>query len=221
MGKKGRDRGQRRREFGDDMFGGPYISDESPRPPMRRSFREDAAPAGPAVDATVKWFNTEKGFGFVELGDGSGDAFLHIAVLQSAGHDAVVPETKLRVQVGQGQKGRQVTSVLEVDASGASAGAQQPSRRPPPRMSSDRGDRGDRGRPDPSTATEIEGTVKWFNPDKGFGFAVAEDGGKDVFIHISVVEKAGQRGLAEGQRVSMQVVKTQKGREAISIALMG
>jgi cold shock protein len=63
--------------------------------------------------------------------------------------------------------------------------------------------------------------VKWFNADKGFGFAVAEDGEKDVFIHISVVEKAGVRTLAEGQRVSMQVVKTQKGREAISLALMG
>ena len=66
----------------------------------------------------------------------------------------------------------------------------------------------------------VRGTVKWFNPDKGFGFAVAEDGEKDVFIHISVVEKAGMRALGEGQRVSMRVVKTQKGREAISLALI-
>ena len=65
------------------------------------------------------------------------------------------------------------------------------------------------------------GTVKWFSADKGFGFAVAEDGDKDVFIHISVVEKAGIRVLAERQRVAMQVVKTQKGREAISLTLMG
>ena len=100
---------------------------EPPRQSFRRTPREDAAPTGPAVDATVKWFNAEKGFGFVELGDGSGDAFLHIGVLQNAGHDVVAPETKLRVQVGQGQKGRQVTAVLEVDASGA--GAAQPSSR--------------------------------------------------------------------------------------------
>ena len=80
--------------------------------------------AVPPVDATVKWFNEEKGFGFVELGDGSGDAFLHFGVLQSAGHDVVAPETKLRVQVGQGQKGRQVSAVLEVDASGVGAGEQ-------------------------------------------------------------------------------------------------
>lgn len=54
-----------------------------------------------------------------------------------------------------------------------------------------------------------------------FGFVVANDGEKDVFIHISVVEKAGIRMLAEGQRVSMRVAKTQKGREAISVALVG
>jgi CspA family cold shock protein len=67
----------------------------------------------------------------------------------------------------------------------------------------------------------VEGTVNWSNAEKGFGFAVTKDGGKDVFIHISVVEKAGMRALAEGQRVSMQVVRTQKGREAISLSLMG
>jgi cold shock protein len=67
----------------------------------------------------------------------------------------------------------------------------------------------------------VDGTVKWFNADKGFGFVVAEDGDKDVFVHISVVEKAGINVLAECQRVSMQVVKTQKGREAISLTLLG
>ena len=64
--------------------------------------------------------------------------------------------------------------------------------------------------------------MKWFSADKGFGFgfAVVEDGEKDVFIHISVVEKAGIGMLAERQRVAMQVVKTQKGREAISLTLL-
>ncbi len=88
-----------------------------------------------------------------------------------------------------------------------------------------RGDRrggggGGRERPDPATATEVEGTVKWFNPDKGFGFVVCEDGGKDVFVHVSVVERAGLRGLDEGQRLAMKVVKTQKGREATSLSLL-
>ena len=131
---------------------------EPPRQAFRRTPREDAAPSGPPVDATVKWFNEEKGFGFVELGDGSGDAFLHIGVLQSAGHDVVAPETKLRVQVGQGQKGRQVTAVLEVDASGV-GGGEQSSRRS--QVASKR------ERVDPNTASAVEGTVQWFSADKG------------------------------------------------------
>jgi cold shock protein len=46
------------------------------------------------------------------------------------------------------------------------------------------------------------GTVKWFNPDKGFGFIQPDNGGKDVFVHISAVEAAGMRSLAEGQKVT-------------------
>ena len=57
----------------------------------------NAAPSGPERDATVKWFNKEKGFGFVELGDGSGDAFLHIRAVEAAGHDDLMPGTRLTV----------------------------------------------------------------------------------------------------------------------------
>jgi CspA family cold shock protein len=160
----------------------------------------------------VKWFNAEKGFGFVELADGSGDVFLHIAVLEAAGHGSVDPGAKLSVQVGVGQKGRQITAVLAVDASASAA--PRANKRPAPRVSSGR------ERPDPSTAADIEGTVKWYNAEKGFGFVVCEDGEKDVFVHISIVERTGLRGLDEGQRVAMKVVKTPKGREAISLSLI-
>jgi CspA family cold shock protein len=50
------------------------------------------------------------------------------------------------------------------------------------------------------------GTVKWFNSQKGFGFIQPEDGGKDVFVHISAVERAGMNNLNEGQKVSFDVV---------------
>lgn len=50
------------------------------------------------------------------------------------------------------------------------------------------------------------GTVKWFNSQKGFGFIQPETGGADVFVHISAVERAGLRGLAEGQKVSFELV---------------
>ena len=69
----------------------------------------------------------------------------------------------------------------------------------------------------PWHATDVSGTVKWFNPEKGFGFVTAEDGGKDVFVHISVLERSGLKTLAEGERVAMRVVQGQKGREALSV----
>ena len=58
-----------------------------------------------------------------------------------------------------------------------------------------------------------QGTVKWFNSQKGFGFIEPDDGSKDVFVHISAVERAGMRGLAEGQKVSFEVV-TERGKSA-------
>ena len=57
------------------------------------------------------------------------------------------------------------------------------------------------------------GTVKWFNPDKGFGFIQPQDGGKDVFVHISAVQAAGLQSLNENQKVSYEVV-TERGKQA-------
>lgn len=57
------------------------------------------------------------------------------------------------------------------------------------------------------------GTVKWFNPTKGFGFIVPDDGGNDVFVHISAVEQAGLKGLDEGQKVQFEL-QDNRGRQA-------
>ena len=57
------------------------------------------------------------------------------------------------------------------------------------------------------------GTVKWFNPDKGFGFIQPEDGGKDVFVHITAVQAAGLQTLNENQKVAYEVV-TERGKQA-------
>ena len=54
------------------------------------------------------------------------------------------------------------------------------------------------------------GTVKWFNPQKGFGFIQPSDGGNDVFVHISAVERAGMRTLVEGQKISFDIVKDER-----------
>jgi cold shock protein len=217
MGKSRDYRGPRRRAFDDDVF--PMADMPSMRPayPPGGGFNRDlGADSGPVVDATVKWFNPEKGFGFAELADGSGDVFLHIGVLQASGRETVAAGAKLKANVGQGAKGRQITKVVEVDESAAAAAP----RRPPPRGPAG-GGRPPRSMPDPSTAVELAGLVKWFNAEKGFGFVIGDDGGKDVFVHISILERARLATLNEGQRVLMRVVETPKGREAISLSLEG
>ncbi len=63
------------------------------------------------------------------------------------------------------------------------------------------------------------GTVKWFNPTKGFGFITPEDGGKDAFLHISEVQKAGIAHLSEGQKVNFDVLDDARGPKAVDISM--
>jgi len=182
---------------------------------------------GPESTAVVKWFNSEKGFGFVEMTEGGGDVFLHASVLTRLGVTAVNPGATLKVRIGQGQKGPQVTEVTEVDESTAGAAAPPRAPRAPGGYNSAPagGGYGDGGFGAPRrsfeqtgpSGPEQAGTVKWYNVSKGFGFIAPEDGGKDVFVHASALRRAGLTELAEGQRVTIQITQGQKGPEAASI----
>jgi cold shock protein len=216
---RGKDFRDRRRGYSDEP---PEPPPSFGRPPPRsfdRPPREASrpVPTGPERQAKVKWFNGEKGFGFVELTDGSGEAFLHISVVEAAGHTALEPGTTLTVRVGQGAKGPQITEVTAVDASTAEPSRGRPAGavgRPP----MDRPTR-DRGFDRPTgPAEEVDGQVKWYDPKKGFGF-VAVAGSKDVFIHRSVLAREGISELQEGQRIHMRVVPGAKGLEATSVEL--
>ncbi len=161
----------RRRGFDDDNFYG-----NTPTPVPLPSFA--SASSAPEVSATVKWFNAEKGFGFAALADGSGDVFLHVNTLQAAGRQTVAPGATMRVRVAAGQKGRQVEQVVSVDDSTA----EQPEQRRP-QFGASRPQAGPRRQVDLSSAVEMVGTVKWYDPAKGFGFITPQEGGRDVFIH--------------------------------------
>jgi cold shock protein len=228
---KGRDfRGPRKRGFDDDQpygYDAPRPSGRSPRSPFGGGGFPDSPPpmlggggGESAVDAIVKWFKSDKGFGFVELANGTGDAFLHIGAVQAAGYEALPPGAKLQVVVTSSVKGQQVARILDVDLAGAAE------RAPPPRSGGGGGGGGGfdsprprRQAPDPSSAVPVSGKVKWFDETKGFGFVQSNDGGKDVFVHISILGPSGVNRLVEGQPVTMQVVDTAKGREALSITL--
>ena len=201
-------RPRRRRSFDEPEFEPPPRDFGAP-PPRARTPRFEE-PSGPPVGAVVKWFKTEKGFGFVELSDGSGDAFLHATVLGRNGITAVQPGDTLEVRVAQGQRGPQVTEVISVDTS--TGGAPRP-----PRPGGFRPAGVDR--PPMGPTVEETGTVKWYNGTKGFGFIVRDGGGKDVFVHASALQRAGLSGLDEGQRVVVDIAEGRKGPEAAEIRL--
>jgi cold shock protein len=107
--------------------------------------------------------------------------FLHVNALQAAGCKAVNPGATLQVRQGNGQKGRQVEQVISADETTADVGRPaRPRARDLPRHQVER-----------VAAVEIVGTVKWYNPEKGFGFIAPQGGGKDVFVHVTALERAG------------------------------
>jgi len=208
-------RPSRHRDFND--------MDSSP-PRFQRSSRDmsPVMPSGDPVGGTVKWFNAEKGFGFVTLEDGA-DVFLHSSVITRSGM-SVNERDHVRVRVGQGMKGRQVTEILDVEPGGGPApGGSRPGG---PRPMGGGGFGGPRGRSGPADTSyrrgpsvDMQGTVKWYNQQKGFGFITPDDGSKDIFVHASTLARAGLDQLPDGTRVMAKVVQGQKGPEAVEISL--
>ncbi len=171
--------------------------------PMR--FDQGLSSSGPSsegvtVEAAVKWFNATKGYGFVELA-GGGDAFLHLKALREIGRQTLPSGAKVRVVARTGSRGAEVVRIVEVDTRSAIERS--------PRRSTF----------DPSSAFELTGKVKWFDDARGFGFIASDDFGRDVFVHSTTLDASGVQGLLEGQVVSMRVVETPKGREAIEIVV--
>jgi CspA family cold shock protein len=170
-------RNSRHREFDADTYS-PQSRAFGTRPRFSQTRFE--APSGPPVCGTVKWFSREKGIGFVELSDGSGDAFLHGSVLAQSGVNAVQPGETVEVRVGPGHKGPHVTEVLSVDSSTATA-ADKPRANYRSATAT---------RPSSDVSVGETGTVKWFNNQKGYGFITRDNGEEDVFVHISAIGRS-------------------------------
>lgn len=130
-------------------------------------------------------------------------------MLAQNGINAIQPGETIEVRVGPGHKGPHVTEVLSVDSSTAVSTARRSSF---PQHTSNA--------PSSEISSEETGTVKWFNPEKGFGFIAREGGGKDVFVDISALERSGLTALNEGERVIVDIGEGRKGPEAVKVRLV-
>ncbi|WP_436151806.1 cold-shock protein [Bosea sp. LjRoot90] len=214
-------------------------------------------PAAPApfvthenVEAKIKWFDPEKGFGFASPADGSGDVFVHVSSIGPQDPQDLQPGATIICDLGEGRRGLQVVAVHEIDAStatpaaprgagGGGAGGRPFSPRPPrddfgggyggggggggydrgDRGGFDRGDRGgfDRGASAPMEGP-FDGAVKFFNTERGFGFIAPDQGGPDVFLHVSSLSRSGLQPPMDGQRVRFSIRAGKKGPEAANIS---
>jgi len=158
------------------------------------------------VTVQVKWFNPTKGFGFVTAGDGDGsDAFLHASVLPIENASGIAEGTTLVCDLAEGDKGLMVATVFSVDESTAESSA--PSSRP--------------SHPEPTGPAESgEGTVKFFNAAKGFGFVVPDNGSQDVFVSARTLSQTGLVALEADQRVRYTARKGDRGPMADHVELI-
>lgn len=153
------------------------------------------------VTASVKWYNSNKGFGFVQPESGGGDAFLHASVVARAGHQNLHEGDVVICDIAAGPRGSQVVVIHSVEPS-----SQVP------------GDWPDQG--NEALGQTVDGVVKFFDAAKGFGFILPDGGGKDIFISARTLTRSGLGGLEADQRVRVTARLGQKGPMADDITLI-
>ena len=156
----------------------------------------------------VKFFNPQKGFGFIVRDDGGEDVFVHISAVEQAGLTDLADGQPLEFTLVD--RGGRVSATnlriegepMAVERSGGGAGAGA-------------GPGGGAGGPQRQlTGEKASGTVKFFNAMKGFGFIQRDDGQPDAFVHISAVERAGMPTLNEGDRLDFELEVDRRGKYA-------
>lgn len=158
---------------------------------------------------TVKFFNSQKGFGFVVRDDGGEDVFVHISAVEQAGLTGLAEGQPLGFTLVD-RGGRISATDLKIEGEPMPVEERAPR---PPREGGFGG--GDRGGPQRQlTGEKATGTVKFFNAMKGFGFIQRDDGQPDAFVHISAVERAGMPTLNEGDRLSFELEVDRRGKHA-------
>lgn len=143
----------------------------------------------------VKFFNSQKGFGFIQQETGGEDIFVHISAVERAGLEGLAEGQELEFNlVDRGGK----VSAQDLQVVGDVIAVEQRSAPPQRELTGER----------------ATGTVKFFNSMKGFGFLVRDDGQPDAFVHISAVERSGLQGLNEGERYEFDLEVDRRGKHS-------
>ncbi len=164
-----------------------------------RSGGDGGAPRGGGMPAQVvgtgqgkvKFFNVQKGFGFIQRDEGGEDVFVHISQVERAGLEGLAEGQELQFNlVDRGGK----ISAADLQVVGDVIAV--PQRAPQRELTGDK----------------ATGTVKFFNTMKGFGFITRDDGKEDAFVHISAVERSGLQGINEGDRFEFDLEVDRRGK---------
>ncbi len=141
---------------------------------------------------TVKFFNSGKGFGFIQLDGGGEDVFVHISSVERAGLEGLAEGQQLEFNLVD-RGGKISASDLQVVGDVIAVEKKEAPQRE-------------------LTGEKATGTVKFFNSMKGFGFITRDDGQPDAFVHISAVERSGMQNLNEGDRLEFDIEVDRRGK---------
>ncbi|HYI40981.1 MAG TPA: cold-shock protein [Allosphingosinicella sp.] len=162
----------------------------------------------------VKFFNAQKGFGFVVRDDGGEDVFVHISAVEQAGLTGLADGQPLEFTLVD-RGGRVSATDLKIDGEPMPVQERAPREdRDAPRGAYGAAGGGGGGPQRQLTGEKAQGTVKFFNAMKGFGFISRDDGQPDAFVHISAVERAGMVSLNEGDRIEFELEVDRRGKTA-------
>jgi len=179
-----------------------------------------------AQTGTVKWFNSQKGFGFITPDEGGDDLFVHQSAINAEGFRTLGENEKVEYNVTEeggklkaidvcGPGGGFVKGDSGRGGGGGGGGAA------PGGRGAGRGGAPAAPRKWPEGMPTSEGkqigSVKWFNSEKGFGFIAPEGGGEDLFVHQSAINAPGFRSLMEGEEVEFKIVEERGKHKAIEV----
>lgn len=154
------------------------------------------------VEASVKWYSPTKGYGFLNRVDNSHDIMIHFSALDKVGCGYIKTGDRVICEIAPGKCGLQVVRVIEVKFGSSE----------PRSLSGFLSSQGSSF--DVEDLEEIKGVIKWYNPDKGYGFIISDDGRKEIFLHQYVLRAAGHKFLTPGIRVLAKVSNSERGQEA-------